>query len=420
MVKVGEYPQLDMDWGGNPRIIGGEHVNWNQQEDTLLLECREKGLSQRQTAEKLTKQFNRRFTRNAVKNRERLLKDKNGWKTDKVDYKETREILPDGSHKSDILLKMSSEQSKDKEYLLKAHGYDIDDWELVSARNNIWNAYSKQDGVQTLYSSKITVKPKTDISYEKLIEAVRQAEPIFLTAHYKEPSDWMLEISYVDTHFGISDYEHYRDTQIETIDKIQKRTWREILFTIGQDMFHNDDFRARTSSGREIQQVDMVKAWEDARKFYEPMIEEAIKHSEKVKIIFSKGNHDESMGWAFVQYLKARYPQCEFDDSFQERKIHVFGKTFLGITHGDKGRKEIHNIFAAEFPIEWANATCREIHMGHFHIEDLKDRFGTRVRTLTTKNRTDQWHKDNGYVGGHKEFMLFEYNMEKLKNIHYV
>ena len=43
------------------------------------------------------------------------------------------------------------------EYLLNAHGYDVLAWDLVSARNNIWNVYSKQDGIQTLYSSKIVV-----------------------------------------------------------------------------------------------------------------------------------------------------------------------------------------------------------------------------------------------------------------------
>jgi RNase P protein component len=42
-------------------------------------------------------------------------------------------------------------------------------WELISARNNIWNVYSKQDGVQTLYSSKIVVKPKVNgVSFEEI------------------------------------------------------------------------------------------------------------------------------------------------------------------------------------------------------------------------------------------------------------
>jgi hypothetical protein len=97
-----------------------------------------------------------------------------------------------------------------------------------------------------------------------------------------------------------------------------------------------------------------------------------------------------------------------------------YGRNFIGITHGDKARKDIHNIFPVEFPIEWAKAECREIHMGHYHIEDMKDRFGTMVRTLSTGNKTDKWHKDFGFVGGHKRFMLFEYSQKEVEAIYYV
>src|SRR5690606_26253350 len=67
-----------------------------------------------------------------------------------ITYKETTEIMANGSYKSDKLLRMSQEDSKNVDYLLKAHGFDKEDWQLVNARNNIWNVYSKQDGVQQL------------------------------------------------------------------------------------------------------------------------------------------------------------------------------------------------------------------------------------------------------------------------------
>jgi len=75
-------------------------------------------------------------------------------------FKETVEIHSDGSHSSNKLLHMSVEQAKDVNYLLRAHGYDTASWELISARSNIWNVKSDQDGISTLYSSKISVKPK--------------------------------------------------------------------------------------------------------------------------------------------------------------------------------------------------------------------------------------------------------------------
>jgi hypothetical protein len=126
------------------------------------------------------------------------------------------------------------------------------------------------------------------------------------------------------------------------------------------------------------------------------------------------------MSWAFVQMLKARFPHIEFDDEIKERKAHCFHQIFIGITHGDKAKKNLHSIFPVEFPIEWSQAKTREIHTGHFHKEDAADVFGMMVRTLATRNKTDQWHKDNGFVGAHKRFMLFEYNESELEAIHYV
>jgi len=121
-----------------------------------------------------------------------------------------------------------------------------------------------------------------------------------------------------------------------------------------------------------------------------------------------------------MQMIKARYPQVNVDDRMQQRKAYVYGDNFIGITHGDKARKDLHNIFPIEFPVEWSGAKNREIHTGHLHVEETKDVFGMAVRTLATRNRTDKWHRDNGFVGAHKRFMLFEYSEKELESIHYV
>lgn len=394
-----------------------KHDKWTNEEHDYLVMLKEQGYTYQQIADELTTKFNQKFTFDGVRNRYR-----NKVQQEKpTGYKETTEILHDGTHKSDKLLKMSAEQSKDVNYLLNAHGFDTEQWELVSARNNIWNAYSKQDGVQTLYSSKITVKPRQSYSFDKLLEAIKETQSITIKIDPSEVNEKrLLEIPLFDAHFGISDYDYYKQTQSRIMDKLISRKWEESLFVLGQDMLHNDDFRGRTSNGTQIEVVDMVKAWNDARTFYEPLIEKAIKQSNEVKLMFVKGNHDESMSWAFVQLLKERYPQLQVDDTFVERKAHTFGNNFIGITHGDKARKNLHNIFPVEFPNEWAKATNREIHIGHLHVEDAKDHFGMIVRTLATRNKTDKWHKDNGFVGAHKRFMLFEYSEEQLESIHYV
>ncbi|WP_137744556.1 hypothetical protein [Robertmurraya siralis] len=148
-----------------------ERYEWTTEEDKLLLKLKKEGKSSKEIADELTKRFNFKFTAPAIRGRyQRISKDE-----EQTDYKETIEILHDGSHRSDKLLRMSSEQAKDVNYLLNAHGFNASEWELVSAKNNIWNVYSKKDKIQTLYSSKITVKPKKEgKSLEKLLETIKR------------------------------------------------------------------------------------------------------------------------------------------------------------------------------------------------------------------------------------------------------
>jgi hypothetical protein len=338
-------------------------------------------------------------------------------------YNESVDINRDGTQTSNKLVKMSLQDSKDPKFLLNAHGYDAKAWELVSARSNIWNSYSKKDGIMQMYSSKISVRPSVEGSnLDSVLRAIENVRPVYIEVEVFVPEeDCLLEIPLFDTHFGISNYEYYKSTQSTISRKINSMKWKEILFVIGQDLFHNNDFKGNTANSTHIEEVDMEKAWDDCCKFYEPLISEAIKQSINVKIMYSKGNHDETISWAFVKYLQGRFPQVEFDCTFIERKIHTFGKIFLGVTHGDKANnKDLANIFIKEFSMAWANSEVKEIHKGHYHVEDGKDYIGTMVRTLATRNKSDKWHTDKGFIGAHKRFMLFEYSETELKGISYV
>jgi UDP-2,3-diacylglucosamine pyrophosphatase LpxH len=260
-------------------------------------------------------------------------------------------------------------------------------------------------------------------SVNQLIEVIKDVKPIQVEIDPIEVKEKrMLEIPLFDKHYGISDYEYYKPTQAKIMDKLLYRNWEEVLFIIGQDLLHTDNFKGQTANGTLIGKVDLVKAWNDAHKFYAPLIEQSLKQSKKVKIMYSVGNHDESISWAFVQFIKALYPSIEYDDSLKQLKVHTFGYNFIGVTHGDKKntKKNIHNLFPTKFPIEWSKTRNREAHTGHLHTEKMNDVFGMLVRVLPTRNKTDEWHEENGFEGAHKRFMLFEYSEDNLESIHYV
>src|SRR5699024_10258004 len=97
-------------------------------------------------------------------------------------------------------------------------------------------------------------------------------------------------------------------------------------------------------------------------------------------VMYSKGNHSETVEWMFVQRLKARFPQCTYDDSLKERKAYMLGSNFCGANHGDKkNEKNLPENFATEFPMKWSKATTRTVFTGHRHHEMVIDIGGVLV-----------------------------------------
>ena len=127
-----------------------------------------------------------------------------------------------------------------------------------------------------------------DSQYEELLETIREStNPRLVERKEGKCERQMLEIPLFDQHFPLSDLQ---DTLQELLEIVRSHHWEEINVIIGQDLFHNDDFRGRTSSGRSIDRVDMVKAWNMARDFWYNAIVACLEQSDLVKIMYSKGN----------------------------------------------------------------------------------------------------------------------------------
>ena len=143
-------------------------------------------------------------------------------------YKKTTEILSDGSTKSDKLIEMSEEQSKDTDFLLKVHGFDSTKFEVTNARSSMWNVGNEG---KTLYSSKITVKPiKNGIDFEKLVEIMKEnIKPSTLKYTINETEENLLEIFLTDMHWGISLWDDYENTLHKIIKRVRSKKWDTIL-----------------------------------------------------------------------------------------------------------------------------------------------------------------------------------------------
>lgn len=230
----------------------------------------------------------------------------------------------------------------------------------------------------------------------------------------------MLEIPLYDLHLPLSD--HTKSIE-QLLGIIERQKWEEINIVIGQDMFHNDDMRGRTASGRTIEKVGIPKAWEMARSIWFSVIDSSIRQAGRVNLIYSLGNHDESLSWCFVQMLKDHYPQLNVDDRLKQRKCIHWSNCFIGLTHGHYTKNKVNDLrgqFTIEFPEEFSKSVVREIHAGHLHHESEGDLYGVMIRRLSRNGETDQWSEDEGYVGAHKRFMVFEWMPGCLKAVYYI
>lgn len=350
--------------------------------------------------------------------------------------KDSIEIMSDGSQKSEKLIEMSEEQAKDKEFLLKAHGYSLDEWEIVTAKSNIWNTYSKKDGIQTLYASKITVKPKCELFkqdtidklYEKLCSHIER--PKFDQIEHK-PSDKMLELTFTDFHFNKLCWEGNTNNNFDfkiaserfvtvvkdILNKIKDVEFERIVYPIGNDFFNSDNLFGTTQKGT-IQDND-----ERFQKMFEKGVElniwavDEFKRYGNIEIILIPGNHDYTMSLMAAEVLSAWYrndQNVKVDKKHIGRKYLQFGKCMLGLGHADNEKeREIQDLMSTEAPKIWGETIYREFHGAHKHIESVKTFKGCIFRRNPSVTGTDLWHFDEGYITATKQNLTYIWDKNK-------
>ena len=264
-----------------------------------------------------------------------------------------------------------------------------------------------------------------DIDPEEFIQAIKEVvEPYEYDPQHFDTASRMLEIPLFDMHWGVAFMDYYQPVLDEILELIHLRQWDRIVIPFGQDFFHNDSIvKGETTKGTPIEKVDMRRAVKEGQKFIYAIIDTALKCANEVHVIYSPGNHDASISWMFMQVLLERYGSTVVDDALEYRRVVVYGKNSIMITHGDSKQataKNLAHIFPISFPEEFANANIREVHSGHLHHEAEADIYGVMVRRLSSGGKVDEWTNKEDFVGSHRRFMVFEWNENKLKSIHYI
>ena len=344
-----------------------------------------------------------------------------GWKltppnnSDTVITKQSVTLNADKSEISERQFYIEDESKlRDYDYLLRLHNYDPRYFEIVSARNSKWGS-----GEKTLYSSKITVKPKpftlnTDdfcAMFDKLKnENIKYIAP---AAKYLD-GDKLLVISISDLHMNLqasiatagNDYnceiaeDIFNQVIADILGKVDQYCFNRIVFTIGGDMLNADNLNNTTTKGTpQSCSEHLYDAYEKLLRMVIAAIDNLLLKA-PVDVIHIPGNHDETVGWQFAKIIEAYYRINDYvtvDTSPRARKYYKFGNTLLVFAH-DADVKALPKIIPDEARDIWSDIAYTDVFLQHLHSEQiLSEDHHMRIQRLPTISANSKWSADKGY-----------------------
>ena len=361
-------------------------------------------------------------------------------------------INNDGTQTRNALLELSDEEIKTPELLLKAHGYDIEEFELVNSKNSMWHQKSNTDGLSTLYCSKITVRPRKEITLETVKRVFDElSRPIsdrdFEIFKNKQNKDSVYNslnecfvLNFFDVHFAKlahnsetgdgSNYQIARQRMIDSVYKYREhyekngKFFNEIYFAIGNDFFNSEPTGDTVRGTKQHNDCNYSVMFEEGCKALIDVIDILRTMGDRVIIPLVQGNHSTYTEYYAAQFLKAWYRNCDdiiVDADATPRKYYKFGVNLFGFTHNSEEKNRIYTLMQNEAPKLWADTIERTWFTGHLHSEDVKQVDGIFIRQAPTMCGTDSWHKVKGYFNPIKRTQGFVYDInDGLTDIHYV
>lgn len=389
-------------------------------------------LSQGKTTAEVANLINKKYGTNVSHDAVRI-------KVNRVGYKTNGEPIEEQSEKHSEVTKVSKgitakidknfrekREFTDEELLRIAGIANPEDYHITKVRGGQWSVVTTKKGRMWNYSTNVTAE-HNPIDYKSLVKSIEaHVKPFELSK--EEPStentyDYLV-VPIFDTHFNgetLPYYEHALQMQKKVLFS---HRFKKIIMIQGGDAVHVDTVNSTTTKGTLLETTKINKMIDEALKYFETLIGWCLKQADELKFISVPGNHDYTTSYMLVRILQKEYAKADIDwdiDLYEHYKADSLGHNMIGVTHGDKGKRNYVSIYASKFPQIWATATNRELYTGHLHTELDKDLGGIFQRQISTlkPNELDQWSKDIGAIS-RKTFELVEYSEEMVSAVHYI
>lgn len=326
------------------------------------------------------------------------------------------------------------------EDLVAAANIDLDYWEVTRQVVNNWEVTMKfpPNRVHTdnNYQVKAWLQPRQIKPFEdalrELVGEIAAAAPKVKRNYKKAKGPGYLAVVQIpDTHVNKRSLdeswtvdaaaEMFKLAGLAIADEMRRsgRGVSEIVFLIGNDSLHADNFQGTTTGGTVLETVShqerAIRAMIDALIY---VIDE-LRDIAPVDVVTVGGNHDaySSLFMAFV--LEAHYRQTQgvtVDTSAAPRKYRRFGETLLGFYHGDKIKpQKLAMVMMAEAGRDMGETSHWEWLQGHRHgrsemTETVTEEAGVLVRFSPALCPPDKWHSAGGFLGNKRGAELLWYS----------
>lgn len=331
------------------------------------------------------------------------------------------EFKNDGTTISERKIQMSEKDMKNPEFVLKAHGFDPIEFELVSARNNFWTGHSSEQGEVINYQSKITVRPKIDrneLTREDIMRLIADFKPVASDLKVKPILDTKseklaLEIDFSDTHIGslswheeVGEDNDYKIAFAKIYEQVAKAKEIIDLYPIEKiylvflgDFLHVDTEAGTTTKGTVVD-IDsrpkkMVKKGLEILMYIIDNL--AIANTE---VIWIEGNHSRLVEYTLFQslpYIYKNVKHIKFDVRPIIRKAFFYKGNLVGLHHGEMKKDQQFNWLQVEHREMWGIANYVEQHSGHIHQEKVTEKGGIIQRSNPTSKIQDLYEFENGW-----------------------
>lgn len=425
--------------------VRSDHVPWNAAEKRRVAVLSSQGFGSRQVAAAINKEFH---DGDPVRTQEavRLIRSKNGLYVAKVKAERVKIAAPqteqEVEHKATeggIEARANGKRIKTVEDLLAHIGADMTRYEVERSEATKYEVATKdpETGKVTtteLHRVFVRLKARAGPSVIETVGAMiagafAKRAPVVRALPRRSQGEVMQAMVIADPHVGKYAWSHetgwedydisiatrlLRESAAELLeDGNQASVGRRVIMLLG-DYFHYDTPHGQTTKGTPLDRDGRVEKMIEAGSKALFDIVEASAKAMPTEVVLVPGNHDAVLTVALRQILTAHFrgdSRVHVDTRGTSRKYIEHGRCLIGMTHGDKARKRLGELMAAEASEAWGRSRYREIHTGHLHsTAEVQTIGGVVIRTAPALCPPDGWHAVEGFVGAPRGMESYYYH----------